>query len=159
MILVDLFNCLSSYKATKISSESSPNGARPNGATLEDVEEEDIEAGPELPPDDEGDDEEGRFFGGGVTRDTAEALDYIDEQDEDGYKAEKIDSSWLRRLAISFELRARYESEPQKFMSSEADLDAEIKSWSLLSEHPELYKEFAESESIGTYTDEYNTSL
>lgn len=144
------------YKAAKLSNDSSPNGTRPNDATVEDADDDDLEAGPELPPDDEGDDEEGRFFGGGVTRDTADALDYIDEQEEDEYKEEKIDSAWLRRLATSFEkklsknaeLRARYENEPQKFMASEADLDAEIKSWSLLSEHPELYKEFAESESV-----------
>jgi beta-catenin-like protein 1 len=145
------------YKATKLSSNDSPNGHRSNGATVEDAEEDDdIEAGPTLPPDDEGDDEEGRFFGGGVTENTAEALDYIDQQDEDGFKEESVDSAWLRRLSVSFEkkvnrnaeLRARYESEPQKFMASEADLDAEIKSWSLLSEHPQLYKEFAESESV-----------
>lgn len=110
---------------------------------------------PELPPDNPADDDEegGRFFGGGVTRDAAEALDYIDEQDGDEYKEEKVDSAWLKRVSVSFEkkvaknaeLRARYEGEPQKFMGSEADLDAEVKSWSLLSEHPELYKDFAES--------------
>lgn len=64
---------------------------------------------------------------------------------------EKIDSSWLRKLALSFEkrisknaeLRAKYEDEPEKFMGSEADLDMDIKSLSILSEHPELYEEFA----------------
>jgi beta-catenin-like protein 1 len=146
------------YKAAKLSVNGSPNSTRTNGATVEDVgDDDDVEAGPTLPPDDENDDEEGRFFGGGVTEDTAEALDYIDQQDENGFKEESIDSAWLRRLSVSFEkkvnknaeLRARYENEPQKFMASEADLDAEIKSWSLLSEHPELYKEFAESESVG----------
>jgi beta-catenin-like protein 1 len=113
-----------------------------------------MEAGPSLPPDDdEGDDEEGRFFGGGVTGETAQALDYLDEQDGEDYKEEKIDSAWMKRLSASFErkiarnaeLRAKFESEPTKFMGSEADLDAEIKSWSLLSEHAELYPEFAQS--------------
>ena len=145
------------YKAAKLSANGSPNGPLTNGVTVEDAEDDDdIEAGPSLPRDDEGDDEEGRFFGGGVTEDTAEALDYVDQQDKDGFKAESIDSPWLRRLSLSFEkkvnknaeLRARYENEPEKFMASEADLDAEIKSWSLLSEHSELYKEFAESESV-----------
>jgi beta-catenin-like protein 1 len=92
-----------------------------------------------------------------VTEDTAEALDYIDQQDEDGFKEETINSAWLRRISVSFEkkvnknseLRARYETDPQKFMASEADLDAEIKSWSLLGEHPELYREFAASDSVG----------
>lgn len=142
------------YKATKLSSSSSPNG---HASTVEDAEnDEDIEAGPELPPDEDDDDEDGRFFGSGVTKGGEEALDYLDEQDGEDFKEEVIDSAWLRRLATSFEkkvaknaqLRARYEDDPAKFIDSEADLDAEIKSWSLLSEHPELYVEFAESNSV-----------
>ena len=31
--------------------------------------------------DEEGGDEEGRFFGGGINRDTAEALSFIDDRD------------------------------------------------------------------------------
>ncbi|KAK0320087.1 hypothetical protein LTR82_009023 [Friedmanniomyces endolithicus] len=147
------------YKATKLSAISIANG-RTNGASVDDApeddENEDLEAGPELPPDDAGEDGD-RFFGGGVTKSSAEALDYIDQQDGDDYAEEKIDSSWLRRLAVSFEKkvtknaeqRARYEGDPQKFMASEADLDTEIKSWSLLAEHPELFAGFAESESVG----------
>lgn len=47
-------------------------------------DDDDIEAGPELPPDDdEADDEEGRFFGGGLTTDTVEVLDFIDEREKD----------------------------------------------------------------------------
>lgn len=141
------------YKATKLSSSSSPNGT--HAATVEDGGDDDVEAGPELPPD-EDDDEDGRFFGSGVTKDGEEALDYLDEQDGEEFKEEVIDSAWLRRLATSFDkkvaknaqLRARYENDPAKFIDSEADLDAEIKSWSLLSEHPELYVEFAESDSV-----------
>lgn len=44
-----------------------------------------MEAGPALPPDEPDeiiDDEEGRFFGGGITSDTADVLDFIDKQDE-----------------------------------------------------------------------------
>lgn len=43
----------------------------------------DGEAGPELPPDfedDVPDDEEGRFFGGGMEQKTAQAMEYIDQQ-------------------------------------------------------------------------------
>lgn len=52
-------------------------------------EDDDAEAGPELPPDfdpeapDDPDDEEGRFFGGGVQRQTVRAMDYVDEQEEE----------------------------------------------------------------------------
>ena len=57
---------------------------------------------------------------------------------------------WLRKAALSFEkkisknaeLRAKFENEPQRFITSEADLDADIKGLSVLSEHPELYVEF-----------------
>ena len=49
-------------------------------------EEDDGYAGPELPPDfdaeDIPDDEEGRFFGGGMERQTAQAMQYIDQNEE-----------------------------------------------------------------------------
>lgn len=44
-----------------------------------------MEAGPALPPDESEetiDDEEGRFFGGGITSDTADVLNFIDERDQ-----------------------------------------------------------------------------
>lgn len=145
------------YKASKLSDSSSPrNGARVEDAPEND-EDDDTEAGPSLPPDDdEGDDEEGRFFGGGVSGGTAAALEYLDAQDGEGgeeFEDEKIDAAWVKRLAGSFErkiarnaeLRAKYEGEPTRFMDSEAELDTEVKSWSLLAEHAGLYGEFARS--------------
>ena len=58
-------------------------------ATVENgVDEEDIEAGPEMPPEEEEeeeagpDDEEGRFFGSGITNKTADVLDFMDKHDE-----------------------------------------------------------------------------
>lgn len=62
-------------------------------------DDDDREAGPELPPDDdEADDEEGRFFGGGLTTDTAEVLDFIDERekDETGVSDTSVDSNIIR---------------------------------------------------------------
>lgn len=38
----------------------------------------------------------------------------------------------------------------RRFMSSEADLDTEIKSVSILSEHPELYEEFSKMGCAGS---------
>lgn len=77
----------------------------------------------------------------------------------------------MRKLALNFEkritknaeLRAKFEGQPQKyvphhmkvkakvvladqgyrFMGSEADLDADVKALSILSEHSDLYEEFA----------------
>ena len=82
-------------------------------------------------------------------------------------RPEKINAAWLRKLALNFEkrisknteMRAKFEGTPQKhvksnfnlwvnltadcrFMSSEGDLDADIKALSILAEHPELYQEF-----------------
>lgn len=158
-----------SNKSTKLKNGSSPRGAT-NGSHDDVVsngsgskaafvqgeavdDQDDVEAGPVLPSEDledeEGDDEEGRFFGGGVSKQEREVIDYI-EKNEDGEVEEKIDSVWLRRTAINFErkinknaeLRAKYENEPMRFVGSEADLDAEIKGLSLLSEHGELYADF-----------------
>ncbi|KAH8695724.1 Catenin-beta-like protein [Phaeosphaeriaceae sp. PMI808] len=139
------------YKSVKLSSSS-------YGKQLATVEDEDDgdEAGPSLPPDIEedgpGDDDEGRFFGGGLDEDAKDAMDYLDAQDgEKVITDEKYDIAWLRKLCLSFEkkvnkntsLRAKYEHDPAKFMESEGDLDEAIKSLSTLSEHAELYEEFA----------------
>lgn len=146
------------YKSAKL---------RANGATRHThvEEDDDTEAGPAPPPEDgddqdfgpeiprdDGDDEEGRFFGGGISKEESEILDFV--EGADGGKAEdKVDASWLRKTALNFEkritknaeLRAKFESEPQKFIGSEADLDSDIKALSVLSEHPELYEEFVRS--------------
>ncbi|KAK1654813.1 Catenin-beta-like protein [Colletotrichum phormii] len=112
----------------------------------EDGEDEDY--GPEMPPDD---DDEGRFFGGGITQQESEILDFVDGHGEESSAPEKIDAGWVRKTALNFEkritrnaeLRARFADEPNKFIESEADLDAAIKDLSILSEHPELYPQFA----------------
>lgn len=144
------------YKSVKLSSESDVK----HSATVADEEDDDDEAGPSLPPDfdgdedEDGDDDEGRFFGGGLDEDAKDAMDYLDAQDgEDAIRDEKYDSAWLRKLCLNFEkkvnknasLRAKYEDDPTKFMESEGDLDEGIKSLSTLSEHAELYEEFAKN--------------
>lgn len=143
------------YKVNKINADSdSSRRARVEDETVEksvatDPEADDQEFGPSMPLEDEDDDDEGRFFGGGITQKESEILEYVDELDE-GKKEEKIDIVWLRKTVLNFEkritknaeLRAKFESEPQKFISSEADLDADIKSLSILAEHPDLYPDF-----------------
>ena len=141
------------YKTAKLS----PNSDVTQSATVED-EDDDEEAGPSLPPDFEddgpGDDDEGRFFEGGLDEDAKDAMDYLDAQDGDeAIRGEKYDATWLRKLCLNFEkrvnknstLRAKYEDDPPKFMESEGDLDESIKSLSTLSEHPELYEELAKN--------------
>jgi beta-catenin-like protein 1 len=142
----------------KLASNGHPKG---NGrTTVED--DDDIEAGPSAPDEDYGpdvpDDEEGRFFGGGVTQEENEILDYMEGQESAEVAPEKIDSAWLRKLALNFEkritknaeLRAKFENDPQKFIQSEADLDSDIKALSILTEHTELYDEFAKLGCVGS---------
>src|SRR5438270_566389 len=89
------FSKASSKKAPKHNEHDSPrgwNGAASNeskAAYVQDDhedEDEDAEAGPALPPDEDnveddepGDDEEGRFFGGGVTKEEKNVLDFVNE--------------------------------------------------------------------------------
>ena len=153
------------YKAAKTTPNGDVKGKQ--HTTVEDEEphengvggDDDEEAGPELPPDEDEeagpmpeDEEGGRFFGGGVNRHTNDVLDYMEAQEGDAVpEPEKIDNAWLRRKEVGLgkkisknrELRNKFEDDPMKFIESEGELDAEIKSLSILSEHPELYKEFA----------------
>lgn len=159
------------HKSPKFANGTSPHSSRLQRhinpepevirtATVEDEppSDDDIEAGPSMPPggveDELGDDEEGRFFGGGITKQGQQALDFLNESenaDGDAQKEEVYDTAWLRRTAVSLqkkidknaEMRARYADQPQKFIQSEADLDDDLKGLSILSEHTELYSGFA----------------
>lgn len=146
------------YKSSRLSTDGDSNRrARVDDDVPEDGDDgEDF--GPELPPDDGGDeDEEGRFFGGGISKQESQILDYVDDADA-GAVEEKIDATWLRKTALNFEkhitknaeLRAKFESEPQKFIGSEADLDSDIKGLSILAEHPELYSELVKLGCVGS---------
>jgi beta-catenin-like protein 1 len=147
------------YKSVKLSSNSD---VKQNATVADEAEgdddNDDDEAGPSLPPDFEedgpGDDDEGHFFGGGLDEDTKDAMDYLDAQDgEEAIQDEKYDAVWLRKLCLNFEkrvnknstLRAKHEDDPTKFMESEGDLDESVKSLSILSEHVELYADFAKN--------------
>jgi beta-catenin-like protein 1 len=148
------------YKSAKLSPNSDVK--RASHIAVADQDDED-EAGPSLPPDaadrdgdEDGDDEEGRFFGGGLDENAIDAINYLDAQDAEGaIMEERYDIAWLHKTARNFEkkivkneeLRARFADDAQKFMASEGDLDETIKGLSILSEHPELYEEFVKSES------------
>ncbi|KAL7266470.1 hypothetical protein RUND412_010983 [Rhizina undulata] len=145
---------VAAYKSAKVDVSNGKGKGR--AAMVEDEPVEDSEAGPALPADffddapPEEDEDGGRFFGGGVNRKTAEILDFMDERDKEQWAVEKIDSAWLRKMALGFEkrinknaeMRGKFEDDPTKFMASEADLDADVKALGVLSEHPELFEEF-----------------
>ncbi|KTW30168.1 hypothetical protein T552_00645 [Pneumocystis carinii B80] len=96
------------------------------------------------------DEEDERFFGGGLTKEQEEILNFIDENDKnEPIEEEQISASSLKKMVIKLEkaitknqeLRMKYSENPEKFISSEADLDSEIKALSVLSGYPELYSE------------------
>ncbi|KAK3349762.1 Catenin-beta-like protein [Lasiosphaeria hispida] len=155
------------YKSAKLSSTPSSRAARVSPQPLS------PEAGPAAPPsDDEGDygpsaapddglpddDEEGRFFGGGISAQEKEILDFMEDEEGGAGGPDKIDLAWLKKTALAFEkrisrnaeLRARHEDEPARFIDSEADLDAGIKMLSILGENPGLYADFARLGCVGS---------
>jgi beta-catenin-like protein 1 len=111
-------------KSAKLSNGSS---ARINGRSItveDEVDLDDVDAGPALPPEDDvPDDEEGRFFGGGITSEEKEVLDFIDAREgEETEGVEIIDVAWLRKIALNFEkrvsknaeMRAKFEGSPER---------------------------------------------
>lgn len=111
----------STYKSAKTTANGSPHSFAP---TVEDNDD-DIEAGPALPPEAEEEDDEGRFFGSGVSAHTKDALDYVEGvEGEDATAEEVIDGAWLRKMAIGLEkrvnknaeLRAKFGGEPEKYV-------------------------------------------
>ncbi|QUC20497.1 uncharacterized protein UV8b_04738 [Ustilaginoidea virens] len=153
------------YKAGKLSAKEPNRRAhvaddrRDGGEAGYDNDDDDY--GPALPPGDEndaGEDDEGRFFGGGISKQESQILDFVDEAGTADEAPDKIDAAWLRKTVLSFEkritknaeLRAKHEHDPQRFIGSEADLDSDIKGLSILSEHPELYPEFVKLGSVNS---------
>ncbi|KAI9150428.1 Beta-catenin-like protein [Paramyrothecium foliicola] len=146
------------YKSAKLDDK---NEGRRHAELDEPDNDSDGDFGPEMPPEGDGpgvaDEEGGRFFGGGISKQESEILDFVDGA-EASNPVEKVDAAWLRKMALNFEkrisknaeLRAKYENDPQKFIASEGDLDADIKGLSVLSEHPDLYSEFVALGCVGS---------
>ncbi len=89
-LLAPLYSCSTDavYKATKTSANGDvKTNARATVKDQDEDDDDDVVAGPEMPPDEEeplpDDDDEGRFFGGGITKNTADVMDFIEEQGND----------------------------------------------------------------------------
>ncbi|KAG7449155.1 DUF1716-domain-containing protein [Guyanagaster necrorhizus] len=101
-------------------------------------------------------DDEGRFFGGGLTSEQKEILNIFDnanKQDEPS----QLSISGIRRILLQFERavnknqdqRSKYPDDPTKFIDSEADLDSAIKSLLPLAQLPVLsYPEIVKSGAV-----------
>ncbi|KAG9017953.1 hypothetical protein FRB90_012839 [Tulasnella sp. 427] len=111
--------------------------------------------------DEEEDEEGGRFFGGGLTDEQREILNIFDKAQGgregvalDVQDGDDLNIAGIRRLLLKFERaidknqaqRSKYPNDPSKFIDSEADLDAAIKSLFPLSQAPMLaYPELVKS--------------
>lgn len=93
-------------------------------------------------------DEEGRFYGGGLTSQQKEILTIFERAEGEGVQdePEEITLPSIRRTLTRFERavnknqdqRSKYPDDPTKFIDSEADLDSAIKSLLPLAQSPVL---------------------
>ncbi|CAK5275538.1 unnamed protein product [Mycena citricolor] len=93
-------------------------------------------------------DDEGRFFGGGLTSEQKEILNIFDHAGGEGAQddPDALSITSVRRMLLRFERavnknqdhRSKYPNDPTKFIDSEADLDAAIKSLLPLAQSPAL---------------------
>ncbi|KAH7914167.1 Catenin-beta-like protein [Hygrophoropsis aurantiaca] len=102
-------------------------------------------------------DDEGRFFGGGLTSEQKQILSIFESAEGDQEDVKEISLASIRRTLLRFERaanknqdqRSKYPDDPSKFIDSEADLDAALKSLLPLAQTPVLaYPELVRSGTI-----------
>ncbi|KIK95590.1 hypothetical protein PAXRUDRAFT_374045 [Paxillus rubicundulus Ve08.2h10] len=116
------------------------SAAKSRRATVEDEPEDDMDAS--FAPGGDADyyveeDEEGRFYGGGLTSEQKQILSIFERAEGEGDQdeSEKVSITSIRRTLLRFERainknqgqRSKYPDDPSKFVDSEADLDNAIK--------------------------------
>ncbi|KAH9965946.1 DUF1716-domain-containing protein [Russula dissimulans] len=144
--------------STVTSLASSPPSAAPSKrvATVHDAdsdEDGDGDTGENFAPGNDADyfaeeDEEGRFFGGGLTSEQKEILNIFDNAGADQVPddSEMFSPSGIKKLLLRLERtanknqsqRSKYPDDPTKFIDSEADLDAAIKALLPLAQVPKV---------------------
>lgn len=154
-----------SNAAHNVSSPARPT-RNPRAATVEDEEEQDAGMDDrDFAPGGDADyfaeeDEDGRFFGGGLTTEQKEILNIFDSVGTEGVDdTEALSITGVRKLLLRFERasnknqdqRSKYPDDPTKFIDSEADLDSVIKSLLPLAQVPRLaYPELIRSGQVAT---------
>ncbi|KAG0167587.1 hypothetical protein DFQ28_000837 [Apophysomyces sp. BC1034] len=144
------------YRAATEEAESSSNAANNNKRrNVAEKEEEDyVPVSTDDAYEFAEDDEEGRFFGGGLTDEQSKLLDLVDDFDVE--EPDALTATNVKKMVLRFEKainrnqeqRMRYAETPEKFMESEADLDEEIKNLLSLTQVPELYPEIVKLGSV-----------
>jgi beta-catenin-like protein 1 len=145
---------------------SSQDKGESRKATVQDVEDEgeDVVMDRDFAPGGDADyfveeDDEGRFFGGGLTNEQKDILNIFDNAGGEGTLGdlEELSITGIRRLLLRFERavnknqdqRSKYPDDPSKFIDSEADLDAALKALLPLAQAPALaYPELVRSGTV-----------
>ncbi|KAJ7781192.1 Catenin-beta-like protein [Mycena metata] len=148
------------------SSTSPANGTSKNQrATVEEVpDDEDADMEGDFAPGGDADyfaeeDDEGRFFGGGLSSTQKEILNIFDSAGGTGNQddPDALNITSIRRMLLRFERavnknqdqRSKYPDDPTKFIDSEADLDSAIKALLPLAQAPVLaYPELVRSGTV-----------
>ncbi|EMD40739.1 hypothetical protein CERSUDRAFT_45089 [Gelatoporia subvermispora B] len=112
-------------------------------------------------------DEEGRFFGGGLTSEQKDILNIFDSAGGEEAREDELSITGVRRLLLRFQRaadknqdqRSKYSDDPTKFIDSEADLDLAIKALLPLAQapvvaFPELVRSGAISRLVGLLSHE-----
>ncbi|KAF5390661.1 hypothetical protein D9757_002762 [Collybiopsis confluens] len=147
-----------SVKSTSSSTPEPKDKAR--AATVEDaMDEDDQDFAPGGDPDyfiEE--DEDGRFYGGGLTSEQKDILNIFDRAGEGALaESDELSKPVIRRTLQAFERavsknqdhRSKYPDDPSKFIESEADLDSAIKSLLPLAQAPAVaYPELVQTGTV-----------
>ncbi|KAJ7507863.1 Catenin-beta-like protein [Mycena galericulata] len=131
---------------------------------MEEVQDEDEDMDRDFAPGGDADyfaeeDDEGRFFGGGLTSEQKEILNIFDNAGGEGAQddPDALSITSIRRMLLRFERavnknqdhRSKYPDDPTKFIDSEADLDSAIKALLPLAQAPVLaYPELVKSGTV-----------
>ncbi|KAI0005002.1 Catenin-beta-like protein [Russula compacta] len=150
---------LASEGTSAVRSSESPSSSTPpkRVATVHDADDHDEGGGDmvgeDFAPGNDADyyaeeDEEGRFFGGGLTDEQKEILNIFDNAgtDQAPDDSEMLSSSGIKKLLLRLERaanknqaqRSKYPDDPTKFIDSEADLDVSIKALLPLAQVPKV---------------------
>ncbi|KAI0650806.1 DUF1716-domain-containing protein [Trametes meyenii] len=136
-----------------LNGSASRNKGKSRAVTVEDEDEEGQAMEIDFAPGGDADyfaeeDDEGRFFGGGLTQEQKDILNIFDRAggEEAREDLEEMNAVTARRLLTRFERaanknqdqRSKYPDDPTKFIDSEADLDAALKALLPLAQSPAI---------------------
>ncbi|KAI0337925.1 DUF1716-domain-containing protein [Trametopsis cervina] len=159
----DTASSVSSMAPPPLPSSNNGTASQRPSVTVED-EDEDMEDGgrdTDFAPGGDADyfaeeDDEGRFYGGGLSKEQKEILNIFDKDGGEGVREdlEEMNITAVRRLLLRFERavnknqdqRSKHPDDPTKFIDSEADLDLALKALLPLSQAPVIaYPELVKS--------------